>query len=251
MAWPSSRAMRSPTPSLPVAGTESPPVARMTRAARIVSPDESCTAQQSSERRRSVTRVAVHTRPPRWTYAVISASSTVRARSLAGKSLPVSASSLSGTPSSTSKKRRTSASGQAASTFRRRLGELSLTKSVCDAWLGSTLQRPPPLIRIFWPGRSLPSSSSTGRVPAAAWIAAIRPAAPAPTTHDRQSIDFVHLLISHPGSRHRYHRVITAEAPAVKPATKFDRAALPHYDGGACALSSALPLYHSNSPYRK
>ena len=122
MAWPSSRAMRRPAPSLPVAGTERPPVARMTRAARIISPDESCTAQQSSSRSRSVTRAAVHTRPPRWTYAVISASSTVRARSLTGKSLPVSASSLSGTPRSASKKRRTSASGQAASTFRTRFG---------------------------------------------------------------------------------------------------------------------------------
>ena len=168
MAWPSSRAIRRPAPSLPVAGTERPPVARITLAARSVSPDESCTAQQSSPRNKSVTRVAMHTRPPRWTYAVISASSTVRARLPTGNSLPVAASSLSGTPSSASKKRRTSASGQTASTFRTRFGELSLTKSVCDAWLGSTLQRPPPLIRIFWPGRSLPSSSSTGRLPAVA-----------------------------------------------------------------------------------
>jgi hypothetical protein len=45
------------------------------------------------------------------------------------------------------------------------------------------LQRPPPEIRIFRPGRPLWSSSSTRRARRPASSAAIMPAAPAPTTN--------------------------------------------------------------------
>ena len=54
---------------------------------------------------------------------------------------------------------------------------------------GSTLQRPPPLIRIFRPPSVVRSSTSTRAPERAAKIAAIRPAAPAPTTTMGSSSD--------------------------------------------------------------
>jgi hypothetical protein len=104
-----------------------------------------------------------------------------------GKSLPVSCSRARRRPSSSSKKRRCSSSGQERSSFFIEFGDDAVTKRSGRATEGSTLQRPPPLIRIFRPPSSVRSSSVTFAPPRAAWIAAIRPAAPAPTTTTRSS----------------------------------------------------------------
>ena len=173
--------MRSPAPSLPVAGTDRPPVASITRLATMCSPDVRRTSQRSPSRASPLTRSPSRTIAPRRLTAASSASRTSFAWFEAGKSLPLSSSSRSGIPRSSSKKRRTLANGQARRIFARVWGEPSVMKSPGSACDGKTLHRPPPLIRIFLPGRSPPSSKSTGRAPPAAQSAAIRPAAPAPT----------------------------------------------------------------------
>src|SRR5262245_15431186 len=58
----------------------------------------------------------------------------------------------------------------------------SVTKRSGAIEEGRTLQRPPPLMRIFRPPSRVRSSTSTAVLPRAAKIAAMSPAAPAPTT---------------------------------------------------------------------
>src|SRR5262245_18792565 len=184
MRWPRSEAISSPRPSLPVAGTESPPVARITAGAASASPDRRITLQRvgSLSGRTAATGHSKRRRTPRRAASESSASRTSRARFEAGKSLPVSGSRTRRTPSSSSKKRRCSGSGQQARIFLKLWGEEALTKRVGSAREGRMLQRPPPLIRIFFPPSRVLSSSSTRAPARAANKEAIRPAAPAPTT---------------------------------------------------------------------
>src|SRR4030095_16399519 len=86
-----------------------------------------------------------------------------------------------GMPRSSSKKRRCSASGQSISMARIVLAEDAVTKREASSASGSTLHLPPPLIRILRPPSRVASSRSTLRLPCTAKIAAIVPAAPAPT----------------------------------------------------------------------
>ena len=77
---------------------------------------------------------------------------------------------------------RTSASGHEKSALRIALREPSVWKSATSTADGNTLQRPPPLTRIFAPGLRCDSRSSVRTPPRAAKTAANRPAAPAPIT---------------------------------------------------------------------
>src|SRR5215218_5555779 len=112
----------------------------------------------------------------------ISPSRTSRALLEAGKSLPLSCSSASGMPTSSSIQRRCCSSGHERRILRSELGDDAV--KYCDGSIrdGSTLQRPPPLIRILRPPSRVRSSSSTGAPACAAKIAAVAPAAPAPIT---------------------------------------------------------------------
>src|SRR3954454_2367116 len=97
-----------------------------------------------------------------------------------GNSFPVSASRASGMPTSSSKKRRCSGSGQELRILRSVLGEEPVTKRAGSAAEGRRLYRPPPLTRIFRPPSRVRSRSRTRRPRSAAKIAARSPAAPAP-----------------------------------------------------------------------
>jgi hypothetical protein len=109
-----------------------------------------------------------------------SASRTSRARFDAGKSLPDSASSASGTPASSSKKTFCSRRGKLPSRRLTSCAGDALTKRSGAATDGSTLQRPPPLMRILRPPSAVFSKTVTRAPARAAVIAAISPAAPAP-----------------------------------------------------------------------
>jgi len=58
----------------------------------------------------------------------------------------------------------------------------SVTKRTSSTCVGKTLQRPPPLMRIFRPPSRVLSSSTTSAPARAAKMAAMEPAAPAPMT---------------------------------------------------------------------
>ena len=85
-------------------------------------------------------------------------------------------------PRSRSKNRCCAASGQAPSRPRTSAAVDSLTNRPGAAIDGSTLQRPPPLMRILRPPSAVRSTSVTGAPASPAAIAAISPAAPAPIT---------------------------------------------------------------------
>src|SRR6516162_5388032 len=117
--------------------------------------------------------------------AATSASRTVRARPVSGKSFPVS-SRTRRTPRS-SKNARVLATGKRRSTLRTAAGVEPLkSRSSTASWV--TLQRPPPEIRILAPSRDAPSTTPIesaapeARAARPAAIAAINPAAPAPAT---------------------------------------------------------------------
>src|SRR5262245_14704950 len=128
-----------------------------------------------------------------------SASTTSRARSLTGHSLPVS-SHLRGTPkdakksmvSETSKDRKT-----LAMALRLPLKSAAVTTSCV------TLHRPPPEMRILAPIFGAASSATTRAPARPAKIAAISPAAPAPTTATsnvfRSSFNIQHSTFNIPG----------------------------------------------------
>ena len=168
-------------PSLPVLGSDRPPVARTTTAERIVRPSASPTvnafpatvtdATRAEDRTAILSRAASRSR----------ASSTVRARLVSGKSLP-SSSSCSATPSS-SKKSAARGAGNARSTCRTNRGDPP-QKSCSVTVRLVTLHREPPLTRIFAPMWAAPSRHTIRIAGAAraAKIAVASPAAPAPTT---------------------------------------------------------------------
>ena len=174
--------MASPRPSLPVFGTERPPVATITASAVNVRPSSHETRHRAQSGTKSLTLMSVTSSTPSRRAHSRSPSRTSRALCDAGKSFSDSASSSSGVPTSSSKKRICSSSGHDRMMRRRIFGDESVMKRDSSTREGSTLQRPPPLIRIFRPP-SFVRSSSVVRAPArAAKIAAIVPAAPAPMT---------------------------------------------------------------------
>ena len=187
--WPSARRISSPRPSLPVPGSESPPVATITasaasggrrRARASIAPAR---ARPARARSRGVRRSASR-RLPRAASAS-SASRTSRARFEAGKTSPISALERERHAGLALEEARAArASGQESSILRSVLGEESVTKRSGASAAGSMLQRPPPLTRILRPPSRVRSSRTTspGGRARAAKIAAIRPAAPAPTT---------------------------------------------------------------------
>jgi len=177
-------AMANPVPSLPVLGTDSPPVAITTAEAAIVSPDASRTPQGEGPAGGSIdaTLTANRQRTPCRRQAATRASRTSRARFDRGKSLSVSGSSTSGMPRSSSKNCRCPESGQESRIFFMEWGEEAVTKREGCSVPGSTLHLPPPLIRIFLPPSFVRSNRSTSAPCREAKIAAMRPAAPAPIT---------------------------------------------------------------------
>ncbi len=187
---PSASSMRNPAPSLPVLGTESPPVATITASASSVSAASVSTSSTPMRQRpacgaRLLTRQPKRAATPCRRASASKPSRTSRALCEAGKSLADSTSSSSTRPTSLSKNRICSASGQLRTILRSVLGEESVTKRDSSTRDGSTLQRPPPLMRILRPPSRVRSSSTVSAPPRAAKIAAIVPAAPAPITTTR------------------------------------------------------------------
>ena len=174
--------MSKPAPSLPVFGSDWPPVARTTALADR-SPVEVVTmkspfadvARATSSTRRPDSSVA-----PTRSVSRSSASSTSRDRLVSGNSLPP-ASSWRLTP--ISRKNATAALDGNARRMRRTIDERPPQKSASVTCAFVTLQRDPPLTRIFAPGFLAPSRSTTDRPGLArrAKMAVARPAAPAPT----------------------------------------------------------------------
>jgi hypothetical protein len=178
--WPRRCAIARPAPSLPVFGSDCPPVARTTTPASRT-PCDVCRRKPPSLFVSSARRVAAFsTAPHDWTSRR-SASSTSRERLLSGNSLPWS-SSWRGTPSDANQAT-VSATGSPRRT-RRTMVDLppQKSRSVTDTFV--TLHRDPPLTRILAPGRAAPSRSVTEREGSRRRmkIAVARPAAPAPTT---------------------------------------------------------------------
>src|SRR5260221_480064 len=171
---------------MPVFGSDRPPAARTTCRATS-GPREVSSANPSLARVTDCTRVPACRTAPASASPVNRALSTSRARLESGNSLPP-ASSCSGTPSSR-KNATVPVTGSPRST-RRTIVRLPPQKSVSATTVFVTLHRPPPLTRIFAPGFSAPSSTSTCKDGAArrANIAVARPAAPAPTTATSQEV---------------------------------------------------------------
>jgi hypothetical protein len=177
--WPRASARAYPPPSLPVFGSESPPVARTTRRA-IHSPAEVRSRNPSAARSTHRTRWPVRRRAPRRSASPTRAARTVRALFESGKSFPPG-SAWSATPRS----RKNAAAWVAGNADRTRptTWRDPPWKSVASTTLLVTLQRPPPLTRILAPSVWAPSKATTvasGRWRAAK-MAVARPAAPAPT----------------------------------------------------------------------
>jgi hypothetical protein len=133
------------------------------------------------------TRWAVRTSAPASVAARTSASSTVAARPVVGNSFP-SGSSRRSTPMPR-KNAMVSSTVHACSTRAIARREPPL-KSAGRTTRLVTLQRPPPLIRIFRPSCRAPSSTVTAAVGHVrrATMAVMRPAAPAPTMTTRGSV---------------------------------------------------------------
>lgn len=172
-------------PSLPVVGTDKPPVARSTAAASM-SPFEVRTRQRAcsgdpARLSNPSSRVSKRISTPASRAHVTRVSRTSRARSDTGKYLPVSLSSFRGIPRSCSKNARCWVSGHDRSNRRTRTGDSETNRSGSRA-RGRILQRPPPLMRIFRPPSAVRSTSTTRRPCLAATIDATSPAAPAPAT---------------------------------------------------------------------
>ena len=180
--------MRRPRPSLPVFGTESPPVATITASATIGgSPRRARRASRRAAGARPVTVVSVHDTDASPRRVARAGRRARRARgSRPGRASRDSGSSTSGMPSSRSKNAICSASGHERRILRRVFGEESVTKRDSSTRAGSTLQRPPPLMRILRPPSRVRSRSRVSAPARAAKMAAIVPAAPAPITTTRR-----------------------------------------------------------------
>ena len=144
--------MRKPVPSLPVLGTDRPPVATTTAPACSGSPSRDVDAPPAVVGREAGDG-RVHAAAARRAVARARSrrSRTSRARCEAGKSFADSTSSTSGRPSSRSKNAICSRSGHERTIRRTRCGGASLTKRDSSRRAGRMLQRPPPLIRILRP----------------------------------------------------------------------------------------------------
>ena len=187
IAWPNAFRIAKPIPSLPVVGTDRPPVATITASTASGAPPWRSTSHPPVTGLRPVTAVPGRKRAPLRAASARRPSRTSRARFEAGKSLAVSASSTSGIPSSRSKKAICSASGHERRILRRVWGEESVTKRRSSTREGRMLQRPPPLMRILRPPSLVRSSSSDSAPQEAAKIAAMVPAAPAPIVATRRT----------------------------------------------------------------
>ena len=179
IVWPSVSAIRRPWPSLPVFGSESPPVASTTPDTATVSRVVR-TTQPASSASTASTRSPARSTTPRRRASSRSACRTTRERFASGNSLP-STSSCSGT-SISRKKATVSATPKPRRTRRTRCGGPPL-KSDSATVAFVTLQRDPPLTRIFAPGWRAPSKRTMGPTTPrrAAKMAVASPAAPAPT----------------------------------------------------------------------
>ena len=194
--WPSASTIVSPMPSLPVFGTDSPPVATMTASASSGAAPRLAIVQSISLRATDpVTTVFITSSTPLRRASASSPSRTSRARSETGNSFALSASSFSGMPTSCSKKAICSSSGHERRILRSVCGDESVTKRDSSSRAGRMLQRPPPLIRILRPPSAVRSTSVVCAPLPAAKIAAIVPAAPAPMTTTRD-ISAVSLQLS-------------------------------------------------------
>ncbi len=184
MVCPRASAIRSPEPSLPVAGTESPPVARIRAPARMAGSPPSGRTHHPPAGWGSTAPTGVEERncTPRRRASSTSRSLTSRARFPSGKSFPVSGSSTRWSPSTSWKNCRCRSRGHDSRIFFSVLEDDAVTKSRGSSTEGRTLHRPPPEMRIFRPPSGVRSRRRTGAAPPAAWMAAINPAAPAPTT---------------------------------------------------------------------
>ena len=195
-------------PSLPVFGTESPPVAMITASASIgaapllaiVQPRSSapkplsspchsrsaiCVLRPAPREPTSVTIVFINSSTPERFASASRPSRTSRARSETGNSFALSDSSLSGMPTSLLKNAFCSPSGHERRILRRVFGEELVTNRASSSREGRMLHRPPPLIRILRPPSAVRSTSVVLAPLRAAKIAAIVPAAPAPMTTTR------------------------------------------------------------------
>jgi hypothetical protein len=120
--------MPSPVPSLPVFGTDRPPVATITASATSASSPAIPTDQRSPSRDSDVTIVSKRSCTPLRRASDSSPSRTSRALCDAGKSFADSTSSSSRMPTSCSKNATCAASGQLRTILRNVFGEESVTK---------------------------------------------------------------------------------------------------------------------------
>ena len=157
-ACPNAPAIRNPRPSLPVFGTDNPPVARTTASASSGSPSRARRSSDRADCRTPVTSVSVTMVTPLRRAWASSVSRTSRALCDFGNSFPDSVSSTSGNPSSRSKNAICSWSGHERTMRRSRCGDESVTKRDSSSRAGRMLQRPPPLIRILRPPSFVRSS---------------------------------------------------------------------------------------------
>ena len=176
------RGKGQPAPSLPVAGTDRPPVASTTASAAIAPrarPDRA--SRRRAARARSASRRSGSARPPAAPRAP-----GRRARRARGPTRETACPcSLRGRAACRPGARRTArcaASGHERSIAGARWAGESVTKRSGSSAEGRTLQRPPPLMRILRPPSRVRSRRRTSPPRSAAAIAATRPAAPAPTT---------------------------------------------------------------------
>ena len=168
-------------PSLPVAGTERPPVARITREAWMAPADVSSRQPRAFARERGdgCAELEAHTAAPRQRdEPVAHVARAVRPREqlarLAFERQREADLVLEEAPLGRERPGPKHPAKQGA-------GE-SVTNRSGAMTEGRMLQRPPPLIRILRPPSAVRSSTTTGAGPSAAKMAATRPAAPAPTT---------------------------------------------------------------------
>ena len=174
-------------PSLPVFGTESPPVATITASAssggapsRLDPPAAVARARARDQRIQQEPRA-----PPRREreQPVAHVARAVRRRERAS---PTPAPRRAAAPARSRRTRSARRSGHERSILRSGLGDESVTKRDSSTRVGRMLQRPPPLMRIFRPPSRVRSRSTVSAPAPAAKIAAIEPAAPAPMTTTRR-----------------------------------------------------------------
>ena len=171
-------------PWLPVLGTDSPPVATITASGAS---HRSVVVELERSRRHRVKPVTRFRPGARRLSRVANASSpsrTSRALFERGKSfwIPLRAPAATGVVLEEAICSPAATSAASCAARRRRVGD---ERDRAPACMGSTLQRPPPLMRIFRPPSRVRSSEVARAPAAAANTAATNPAAPAPITATR------------------------------------------------------------------